>query len=252
MAVISSSSRCSFIEKRAGAGALGRGASARLGSALRGCGLLHALAALDHVVAVAAGIFHHVAVAFDRDGAGDQPVEEIAVVADQQQRALVFGQHVLQQVERVHVEVVGRLVQHDQVAGLGEQLGQHQARALAAGQQAHRHGRLPLVEQEVAQVADDVARPAVDDDGIAAGRRQRLPQGALEVEALPPLVEIDRPAMPMPSRTSPLSGAISPVSSLMSVVLPAPLGPRMPMRSPRMMRVEKPSTILSVLPSGCA
>src|SRR5688572_32977612 len=37
-----------------------------------------------------------------------------------------------------------------------------------------------------------MARPAVDDDGIAAGRRQRLPQGALEVEALPPLVEIDR------------------------------------------------------------
>ncbi len=94
--------------------------------------------------------------------------------------------------KRIHVEIVGRLVQHDQVAGLGEQLGQHQPRALAAGQHAHRHGGLPLVEQEVAQIGDDMARPAVDDDGIAAGRRQRLPQRALKVKALPALVEIDR------------------------------------------------------------
>ena len=50
--------------------------------------------------------------------------------------------------------------------------------------------------------------------------------------------------MTMPDRvlasvTLPLSGAISPVSSLSKVVLPAPLGPTRPIRSPRWMRRVK-------------
>ena len=43
----------------------------------------------------------------------------------------------------------------------------------------------------------------------------------------------------------PSSGASSPVSSLSSVVLPAPFGPTRPTRSPRWMRVEKPLTTVS-------
>ena len=42
-----------------------------------------------------------------------------------------------------------------------------------------------------------------------------------------------------PSLTEPASGASSPSSSLTRVVLPAPLGPTMAMRSPRRMRVVK-------------
>ena len=38
--------------------------------------------------------------------------------------------------------------------------------------------------------------------------------------------------------------ALPPVSILISVVLPAPFGPTMPMRSPRWMRIEKSSTIV--------
>ena len=41
----------------------------------------------------------------------------------------------------------------------------------------------------------------------------------------------------------PLSGASAPVSMLISVVLPLPFGPTMPMRSPRWMRIEKSRTI---------
>jgi hypothetical protein len=42
----------------------------------------------------------------------------------------------------------------------------------------------------------------------------------------------------------PLSGGLPPVSMSISVVLPAPFGPTMPMRSPRWTRIEKSSTIL--------
>ncbi len=47
----------------------------------------------------------------------------------------------------------------------------------------------------------------------------------------------------VPMRTSPASGASAPVRRLISVVLPAPLAPITPIRSPRMMRVEKFLTI---------
>ena len=39
-------------------------------------------------------------------------VEEIAVVADQQHRAGVLGQLLLQEIERLQIEIVGRLVEH--------------------------------------------------------------------------------------------------------------------------------------------
>ena len=53
-------------------------------------------------------------------------------MADQDHRALVVAEHVLEHVERFEVEIVGRLVQHQQVRGLGQRAGQHQPAALAA------------------------------------------------------------------------------------------------------------------------
>ena len=118
---------------------------------------LHARAALAHIVAVAAGIFDRRAVAFEGDGRGHQPVEEVAVVAHQQDGAVVVVERLLQEVERVGVEVVGRLVEHQQVGGRGQRLGQQQAVALAARQRAHRLARLLVAEQIFAQVGHDVA-----------------------------------------------------------------------------------------------
>ena len=99
-------------------------------------------AALRQHVGVAAGIFGPAAVAFRRDHAAHQAVEEIAVVADQQHGAGIVAEHVLEHVERFQVEIVGRLVEHQQVRRLGERLRQHQAAALAAGQLAERRARL--------------------------------------------------------------------------------------------------------------
>src|SRR3546814_15207066 len=66
-----------------------------------------------------------------RQDRGDRTVEEIAVVADQDDGAVVVGQLLLQQVEGLDVEVVGRLVEDQQVVRLREQLGQQQAVSLA-------------------------------------------------------------------------------------------------------------------------
>ncbi|KAF5029748.1 hypothetical protein DSECCO2_645370 [anaerobic digester metagenome] len=89
-------------------------------------------------------------------------------MAHQQHGALVFGQQFLQQVQRFHVQVVGGFVQHQQVGGPGEQLGQQQAVALAAGQYLGGQAQPVRLEQEVAQVPGHVAAVAVDLYGVRA------------------------------------------------------------------------------------
>ena len=95
-------------------------------------------------VAPAARRLDDVAGAVQRDGRGRQPVDEVAVVADQDQGAVVVGQHLFQQVQRLHVEVVGGLVEHQQVGGAGQRPGQQQPVALAAGEAGHRLAQLAV------------------------------------------------------------------------------------------------------------
>jgi hypothetical protein len=59
---------------------------------------------------------------------------KIAVVADDQQRALPGAQHAFQPLHRLHVEVVGRLVQDEQVGLFQQQARQQSARLLPAAQ----------------------------------------------------------------------------------------------------------------------
>ena len=46
----------------------------------------------------------------------------------------IVGEHLLQEVEGFEVEVVGRLVEDEEVGGLRERAGEHQPAALAAGE----------------------------------------------------------------------------------------------------------------------
>ena len=64
-------------------------------------------------------------------------VEEVAVVSDGDDGARVGGQVLLQPQHGLGVEVVGGLVQEQQVGGLEEQLAQGHAAALATGQVPH-------------------------------------------------------------------------------------------------------------------
>ena len=72
-------------------------------------------AALHQHVTVTAGILGPAAVPLRGNHATHQAIEKIAIVADEQDRAGVFAEHVLKHVERFHVEIVGRLVEHQQI-----------------------------------------------------------------------------------------------------------------------------------------
>src|SRR5258705_13992847 len=76
------------------------------------------------------------AVALEGEHVGGDTVEEPAVVADDHGAARVIEQGLLERAERVDVEVVGWLVEQQQVRAALQQLGEVHAIALAARQGA--------------------------------------------------------------------------------------------------------------------
>ena len=88
--------------------------------------------------------------------AGDQPAQEGAVVRDHDQRAPVLHQGARQRFGGDDVQVVGGLVEQQQVDRLQQQPRQRHAHALAAGQHAHRLVDVIRVEQEGAQQVADL------------------------------------------------------------------------------------------------
>ncbi len=156
-------------------GGRGRALLGRLTNALGACRLGRgAFAALRDPVLVTAG--HHV----DRPAAvqpqrqRDSAVEEIAIVADDQHGTFIIRDHFLQQVECLEIEIVGRLVEHQQVRCLGEFARQQQPAALATRQHAHLRIDDCRIEQEILEIALDVlAHPAHVDPVAPLG--QHLP-----------------------------------------------------------------------------
>ena len=123
------------------------------------------------------------------DGGGDHVVEKAPVVADQEDRAVVIGQQLFEQFQRLDVQVIGRLVEHQYVGRAGKQAGQQQAVALAAGQALDRRVGPCGREQKVAQIALDVFALAADLDPFAA-RADGVGQGGFHVERIAHLVKI--------------------------------------------------------------
>ena len=65
-------------------------------------------------------------------------VQEIAVVADNQDSAIEVRQRFLQHTQAGQIQIVGRFVQHEDVAAAPEHFGQHEPGAFAAGQASDR------------------------------------------------------------------------------------------------------------------
>ncbi len=63
-------------------------------------------------------------------------------MADQKGGAGIVGDHFLQQVQGLQIEVVGGLVQYQEIGRHGEQLGEQEPRPLAAGKHLDRSARL--------------------------------------------------------------------------------------------------------------
>src|SRR5262249_3351124 len=77
------------------------------------------------------------AVALEREHVRRDAIEEPAVVADDDRAAGEVEQRLLERAERVDVEIVGRLVEQQEVAPLLQELRQVDAIALAARQRSH-------------------------------------------------------------------------------------------------------------------
>ena len=114
----------------------------------------------------------------DLDDPCRQPLDEVAVVADEDQRAAVVHQRVEQHVLRVQIEVVGRLVEQQQVGRPQEHAGDGQPRALAAGQHT---GLLVDVVARKQEAAQDV--PDCRHHVHRRAARERLVDGQHRVEA---------------------------------------------------------------------
>ena len=112
----------------------------------------------DHHVVVAAGVGDDRLVVDVGDVRADR-VQEVAVVRDDDQRAVVADEELAQPVDRVEVEVVGRLVEQQRLRLAEERLREQHAHLLAALQLAHR----PLVQR----VGDVEA--CEQDRGVALG-----------------------------------------------------------------------------------
>jgi hypothetical protein len=159
-------------------------------------------------------------------------------VADDQHGAVIIGDHFLQQVERFEIEIVGRLVEHQQVRFAA------QIRAPAAGGTARR----PKACRPAPRPAWGRTGSPSDSPGCAcaprARRSSRHPRPARRARAFRATsgCAAGRSRCRRASWRRvmvPSSGASSPVSSFSSVVLPVPLAPTIPIRSPRWMRRVK-------------
>ncbi len=100
---------------------------------------------------VVAGVAGDAGARRDLDDAVHQVVEEVAVVRDEQQRAGELVQLLLQPVHRVRVEVVGGLVEQQQVGPREQRPGDGHALAEAAGELGHR--AIPLAHAEPVEQA---------------------------------------------------------------------------------------------------
>ena len=110
-------------------------------------------------------------------------------MADEKDCSGIVAEQFLQEIERLDVEVVGRLVENEQVGRLRQRPREHEPPPFAAGQFADRRTGLLGRKQEVAHVAHDMAALAIDRDVIAAAPGQRVNKGRRRLERGAPLIE---------------------------------------------------------------
>ena len=107
-------------------------------------------------VGVAAGELHELSV-FNLDHLGDHFIEKIAVVGDDQHSPAVVGEVCLEPFDTAHVQVVGRLVEKQEIRLGKKQLAKPHAGFLASRECADMPVKIALVKTQTFQDADHVA-----------------------------------------------------------------------------------------------
>ena len=142
----------------------------------------------------------HLRVALEREHVGRDPVEEPAIVGDDHRAAGEREQRLLERAERVDVEVVGRLVEQQQVPAATQQLRQMEPVALAARQLGDLLLLVGSLEVEAGDVGAAVDRPVAELDLVLAAR-DLLPDVLVGVERVARLVDVrELDGVPDPQR----------------------------------------------------
>src|SRR3954453_18157464 len=123
-----------------------------------------------------------------KDVRGDA-VEEPAVVSDHDRAACEVQQRVLERAQRVHVEIVRRLVEEQHVAAALQHLREVHAVALTARELADRLLLVAASEVEPRRVLARVDLLLAEQDDVLAAR-DLLPHGALRIERRARLVDV--------------------------------------------------------------
>ena len=129
------------------------------------------------------------AVALESEDVGGEAVEEEAVVADHHGAAGEILERVLERAQGLDVEVVGRLVEQEDVAAVLEHLGQVDAVALAAGQLADLLLLVGAAEVEGADIGAAVHLVLADLEDVEAVA-DLLPYIVFGIERVAALVDI--------------------------------------------------------------
>ncbi len=97
---------------------------------------------------------------------GGDAVEEPPVVADHHGATREGQERVLERPQRVDVEIVGRLVEEEDVAATAEHLGQQDAVALASGELPHLLLLVAALEAETGHVGATVQLAPAHDEAV--------------------------------------------------------------------------------------
>ena len=152
-------------------------------------------------------------------------VEHVAVVGDQHQPAAERGQPLLEELDRVEVEVVGRLVEDQHLVLADQQPGQRGALGLAAGQ--------------LVRSARRAAAPSPADRASPRPATRRRPPRAPDPTGSTGFCGEEADSCPStPAHLARLRVAARRPSIRSSVLLPQPLRPTTPSRSPSLIVTE--------------
>src|SRR5690606_29003355 len=151
----------------------------------------HQAPSLVEPVLIATYILLDHAIAFEADTAGDDVIEEATVVAHQQDGTGELQQDFLQQLQCFHVQIVGGLIEHDEVRRFAEEFGQDQTVLFTPGEGFDRLSRARRREQEILQIGNDVTLFAVDLDEVATFR-QVVDDRLLRLELIAQLIEVEQ------------------------------------------------------------
>src|SRR5439155_218225 len=159
---------------------------------------LPARRALDEVVVVVARIDGDPRRA-ELGDRGHHTVQEVPVVRDEHDRAVVVGEEALEPLERLDVEVVGRLVEQQERRAQEQQARERRAHAPAPGELGQRPGEVGLAEPEAAEdrlrrglepVAAEGLEPVLE-VAVARGQRVALVSVRDAAERLRDLFDLD-------------------------------------------------------------